>query len=966
MQTKKIMHSALLLVLAAITAGYGEAYGQTPLRSNTGAGDIKEAIKTVYPTKDWVISDFVVTDSRFGAKAVPGFDNRAAFQAAIDAAYNDGGGVVYIPAGNYEFRSTQTGSKTVRVRAGTSETTKAFNYEYVLRLPPGVQLRGDWADPELNMGRVLGTILEVRAGKDSPNYDGTVESWWNDAQAGNALRTTYTSIADRFIEMNAGSGVTNLSIWYPEQDIKDVKPYPWSLFQPNGDCATVEHVTLVNAYNGFYSAPSELHYVLNSYMTALKTGIEVHVCTDIGRIENVRINPKYWANSGLPGSPSLAAATAYTRANGTGYQMHRSDWEYVSYLYVSGYKTGMWVGKEPGFRDSPNAQFYEIHIDNCSSGLYVESVNPYGLLFSNSTFGAGKDGRAVYFDSEFGTSTQFNGVDFSGPVVSDGKDGVISFESCTFNPSPSLLGMAGEGLLRINSGNILLTQCAFKKPAGHVFLGANVHSLKSVNSGFNRKLSIKNNSSSANVETFADDKYAFTPLPKNIKTDIAVHPRPATNKVLRVDLPRATGFNNDAPTKDVSAELQAALNAVKAAGGGTVYLPGGRYLVNNPITIPSGVELRGTWDVQHHTQSGGTAIFTNYDGGSAGEKGASLLQLKEKAGISGFNVLQQNIASDGFSVREPRKTPFLIQGQGTDVYIVNITIPYGDKGLDLASYNTSGHYVDYLAGVVARAGIWVGGGAEGGFIRNMQFNPHYGTRLPESGQGYPNVSLMRYVQANCSQLKFADVKNQTIFNNFVYGSVYGIHFLKDAITGKYPGEMTMIGHGSDGCTFSLFVEDADKNTKIIGINSELVSTQIAGQDVRAYIRMGDEVNTKKVHPEAQLILYNSAFWGSPTEGAIINNGTARFQQANFQSLTARGLNTVIGVDVKGGQAHVYSSYFAQRIPEEATENSAYAWLRSTGKLIELTNNYYISGLKNKNEGSGSIFGSDLLRPHVLP
>ena len=244
---------------------------------------------------------------------MPGFDNRAAFQAAIDAAYKNGGGVVYIPAGNYEFRSTQVGVKNVRVRRGRSEENKKFHFEFVLRLHPGVQLRGDWADPASNDGKVLGTILEVRVGKDAPNHDGSVESWWNDGQAGNALRTTYTSIADRFIEMNAGTGVTNLSIWYPEQDIKDVKPYPWTLFQTQGDCATIEHVTLVNAYNGFNSAPSELHYVLDSYMTALNKGIEVHVCTDIGRIENVRISPEYWAKSGLPGAPSLADVTAYTK-----------------------------------------------------------------------------------------------------------------------------------------------------------------------------------------------------------------------------------------------------------------------------------------------------------------------------------------------------------------------------------------------------------------------------------------------------------------------------------------------------------------------------------------------------------------------------------------------------------------------------------------------------------------------------
>jgi len=937
MKVKYLPHTVLLFMLAVCIAGCDES-------------GIKRAIETVYPTKDWVISDFVVTD--YGARAEAGFDNRAAFQAAIDAAYYDGGGVVYAPAGNYEFSSTQTGSRNVRVRAGAAETNNDFNYAYVLRLHPGVQLRGDWADPEQNGGKVSGTILEVRVGRDSPNYDGTVESWWNDGQAGNALRTTYTSIADRFIEMQHGTGVTNLSIWYPEQDINDVRPYPWTLFQTGGDCATVERVTLVNAYNGFHSAPSELHYVTNSYMTALRKGIEVHVCTDIGRIENVRIDPKYWANSGLPGSPSLAAVTAYTRANGTGYQMHRSDWEYVSYLYVTDYKTGMWIGREPGFNDSPNAQFYEIHIKNCGNGLYVESVNPYGLLFSNSSFGADRDGNAVYFYNDFRTSTQFNGVAFSGPVVSDGSDGVISFESCTFSDY-------NDYALRINNGNVLLTQCDFNKPVGHVFLGANVNTLKSVNSGYNRVLEIKDNSKDAKVDLKTGDEYMFEPIPKNIKTDISVHPRPASNKVLRVDLPRATGFNNDAPETDVSSELQAALNKIKSAGGGTVYLPGGRYLVNNPVTIPSGVELRGTWDVQHHTQSGGAAIFTTYSGGADGEKGPSVFQLEANAGIRGFNIVQLNLTTDGFSAENPRTTPFLIQGRGKNVYIINITVPMGDKGLDLASYNTGGHYVDFFTGVVTRAGIWVGGGAEGGFIRNMQFNPHYGSRVPSSGEGYPRVSLMRYVQGKCSQLKFADVKNQTIFNNFVYGSLYGIHFLKDAITGNYPGEMTVIGHGSDGCTYSLFVEDADAKTKIIGINSELVCTMIAGQDVRAYVLMGDSVKTPKVHPDAQLILYNTAFWGSPTDGAIINNGTVRYQQANFQSLTYRDATSITGIDVRGGKAHVYSSYFAQRLTSGVTmDNFHYAILRATGGSIELTNNYYNLGVRNSNEGTGRIYGSD--------
>ena len=905
---------------------------------------LQHSIKTVYSTKDWVISDFVVTDPMFGAKAEPGFDNRAAFQAAIDAAYESGGGVVYIPAGNYEFHSTQIGIKSVRVRQGTSENKKDFNYEYVLRLHPGVQLRGDWAAPESNNGMVLGTILEVRVGKNAPNYDGSVKSWWNDSQAGNALRTTYTSIADRFIEMNAGTGVTNLSIWYPEQNINDVKPYPWTLFQTQGNCATIEHVTLVNSYNGFNSAPSELHYVLDSYITALNKGIEVHVCTDIGRIENVSISPEYWAKSGLPGAPTLAELTAYTKANSVGFQMHRSDWEYISYLHISGYKTGIWIGREPGFADAPNAQLYEAHVDNCENGLYVEDVNPYGILISNSSFGAAKGGNAVYFYKDFSTSTQFNGVEFSGPIVSDGSDGVISFESCLF-------GKYSDYALKINNGNVLLSQCHFENADKHVYLGMNMRTLKSVNSGHKQRLKINNHSNDAKIEIITDKKYAFEPIPKGLKTNIIAHPRPVSNQVLKADFSRATGFNNQRPVKDISSELQSALDALKASGGGTLYLPAGRYLVDKPIKIPSGVELRGSWDVQHHTQNGGTAIFTNYDGGDAGENAPSLIQLETNAGIRGITLAQLNIISGEYSAESPRKTPFLIQGQGPKVYVINVTIAIGDKGIDLASYDTSGHYVDYLGGVPLRAGIWVGGGAEGGFIRNMQFNPHYGSRLPEGGQGYPRVAMMRFVQSNCSALKFADVKNQTIFNNFVYGSVYGIHFLKDEITGKYPGKMTMIGHGSDGCTYYLCVEDADKDTTIIAVYSDLVNTKIPNEPGRSYVLMGKEMNTSKVHPDAKLILYNSAFWGSPVFGAIINSGIVSFQQANFSR------SGTYGVDVRGGRAHVYTSYFAQEIPDTVTLNG-YARLGMYGNLIELTNNYYISGFRFDKEGKGILCGSD--------
>ena len=61
-------------------------------------------------------------------------------------------------------------------------------------------------------------------------------------------------------------------------------------------------------------------------------------------------------------------------------------------------------------------------------------------------------------------------------------------------------GEYSDYALKMNSGNVLLSQCDFKKNIGHIYLGANMHTLKSVNSGYKGRLKIDNHSTSAKVE----------------------------------------------------------------------------------------------------------------------------------------------------------------------------------------------------------------------------------------------------------------------------------------------------------------------------------------------------------------------------------------------------------------------------------------------------------------------------------
>ncbi len=125
------------------------------------------------------------------------FDWAPVFKTLMDGLDHVGGGALFIPAGEYSFYSPVT-------------------------LPRGVQVYGEWCSPETDH-TVRGTILKVYCGK-------------NDA-GGSA-----------FINMSTHTQISNLSIWYPEQDAQNIKTYPATVF--TNDYTFVKNVTLVNSYFG--------------------------------------------------------------------------------------------------------------------------------------------------------------------------------------------------------------------------------------------------------------------------------------------------------------------------------------------------------------------------------------------------------------------------------------------------------------------------------------------------------------------------------------------------------------------------------------------------------------------------------------------------------------------------------------------------------------------------------------------
>jgi len=851
--------------------------------------EARTAVQTTqYTTEDVVIADYNVRDN--GLAGDGSKDETEALQNILDAAGAGGGGVVYLPAGHYRINGH-------------------------LVIPSGVTLRGDWANPERENGLVKGTVLEAYEGRG--------------IEGGTS-----------FIQMQPSSGLTNLSVWYPEQAIDQVAAYPWTVEQLPGDNATIENVTLVNSYNGIKIGPlwNELHYVKSLYGTVLNTGLFLDFTTDIGRLEDIHLNPDIWSGSRLQGAPERQALFDYTTSHGEGIVMGRSDWEYMSEIYLSGFKTGIRVTTRTNSSETANAQMYRVFVKDTNVALKIEGVNSYGLLVTDSIFeaGIGIDPIAIHATSGFQTLVQFNTVTVSGAslvAVKNDGDGVLSFENSLIRNST----VRPEGYaIELTGGSIILGKTLFDKPGRHLKLDSDAKRVLSADSGYDRALDILDNSLSAEIHVEKDTNMELDPLPQIANTSASVKPRPATNQMINVAAEpyRIMPGTVDDAGPDISATLQTALNDALQAGGGTVYVPAGIYRLSQPVTVPIGVELRGSWDVPHHTIGGGTVFFTDYGRGDDRGSDTALISLERKAGVRGFSVYY-----DDQNWMAPHSYSWTIRGLGERVYALDVTLINPYRGLDFGTYDTSGHYVDYLAGSPQKEGIFIGGGAQGGIVKNVQFNPHfYGRNLYKN---FPPTEpdLFKYwdtVKESLDAIRVGDVKDQVIFNTFVFGSKYGLHFVEQ--DGRAP-EAIVVGHGTDGSKKGIYIE-AGGSGGLKFVNSELVAMET--QD-KVYITLTDSF-------KSHAVFYNTSMWGNPTRSIDMSSGKLKMQQLNVTNVSS---NENVGVNARSGEFKMYNSYFQQA-------NIPHLYADATIESMELTNNLFNGGMNLVNHAGMKVSGTNLV------
>jgi len=351
----------------------------------------------------------------FGAKGDGISDDTAAFQAALDAA-GENGAIVRVPAGNYLIKGHLT-------------------------IPSNTTLEGVWNIPTAWTQFKGTTLLAVEC-------EGSEEG-------------------SPFIALGTNSLIKGITIYYPNQDADRIKPYPWCIACSGGDNASIVDCLLVNPYQAvdFGTKPSGRHYIRGLYGQPLRRGIFVDKCYDVGRIENVHFWPFWkWGDN-----PNLQK---WMTEKSEAFIFARSDWEYVLNTFCFGYGIGYrFISSDDG---PTNGNFLGIGADACNIAVLVEQTQLPGLLITNGEFVSflGDKPTEVVVKGTHTGVVSFQNCAFWGPahqIARIAGKGTVSFNNCNFVQWGASGGLSTPAIETFG-GDVLVNGCNFMAKGSQVAL----------------------------------------------------------------------------------------------------------------------------------------------------------------------------------------------------------------------------------------------------------------------------------------------------------------------------------------------------------------------------------------------------------------------------------------------------------------------------------------------------------------
>lgn len=804
-----------------------------------------QVIQTLYDTEDVVIADYIPTEMGYAVDPTGATDSTVGIQAALNDCYNAGGGTVYLPAGTYKITDT-------------------------INIPSYVTLRGDWQDPDSNGDLQYGTIIRV----EMATVDETTAS-----QSG-------------VFELEGAGGVVGLTVYYPEQIVPEKtwdiiittyespKIYPYTFYVLGGDStnremlSTIRNVTVINGYRGIgaTTTAAEEHESLqidNFKGTFLNSGIDLYNSWDVGTVQNVAVNNKYWTQ--YDSTKDADALAEYTRAKTVGMKLGDVEWSEFSNISIDGCNIGVQT-VERKREDTSNVvqftgSFYDLTITNCNYGVKADYLDTrWGMniarsSIAGSTYGIANNTSAYIQLCDVSVTGSIK-ENTSGSVVTDSTDldtKEIDYATSYTKPDTRMLianlsediALCPEDLImyitltitdemytymQTNKGGLSIelaqttadvNEYNWWVAATSLEKGTNVISLP-----FSQAGNTEGSPDMREVVNWFRILYST-----GIEGEVGLQDRVVLNEVkvvdgtsqvatewyiLEEDTPVTTAWYSDSSCnlqidrKDASVKLQKTLNWMAKSGGGVVYVPAGTYSFYQPITVPGGVELRGSASIATRDQNDdcrGTLFRCYYGDEGQGMNDTAFITLAGKnAGINGVRILYANNGPFVTKTNASLETSYAIRGQAEGVYVVNSMIAAAAHGVDFRACDN--HYIQGVYTCCYSNAFYLGG--TGGTITACLQNPTVLERtaapVSDTWRGDYMFSYLLYsiMKRESHFIILEDAENELVYNNFAYGTMTMLTNIDSANT-----QVMNIGTDTVGASSAQLVMDGGS---LFGVN----------------------------------------------------------------------------------------------------------------------------------------------------
>lgn len=249
---------------------------------------------------------------------------------------------------------------------------------------------------------------------------------------------------------------------------------------------------------------------------------------------------------------------------------------------------------------------------------------------------------------------------------------------------------------------------------------------------------------------------------------------------------------------DASQAVQRMLNEA-AVTGGVVYLPGGLYRFDNPVTVPAGVEFRGSSSVATRCQrdnSNGTLIISYY---GYDKNARPLITLGgDGAGLNGIRIdypLNGPVDDSGkFFETSPA-----VYSISDNIYVTNCSITLASTGINLNGSDNV--FIKKVIGCCYGSMFDIRNSNDTyieGCLQNANTLPRNGYNnfdIPELSNRFQEQDIFNFVfipitRKIADYITLANCKEVTIFNTFIYG---GRSFINST-----DSEVLILNIGHDG------------------------------------------------------------------------------------------------------------------------------------------------------------------------